>query len=73
MKVMGVIKGITIKLQDRTLNVVKAYTIVEGSNSASGCVRACHAAVPGSIPVMRGRGFCRCTSRPSTLETVYLS
>ena len=45
----------------------------EGSNSASGSVRACHAADSGLIPVVLWRGLWRFISRTSTLETVYVS
>ena len=47
----------------------------KGSNSASGSVRACHEAAPGSVPVVRGEasGNLVQTCRLSTLETVYLS
>ena len=54
----------------------QAYILLlsqEGSNSASGSVCACHVAAPASIPIVHGRGLWRFTSRPSTLETVYLS
>ena len=36
-------------------------------------VRACHVAAPGSIPVVHGGGLWRFISRPTTVETVYLS
>ena len=48
-------------------------TGTKGSNSSSGSMLACHAAAPGSIPVVHGRGLWRFISCPSTLETVYLS
>ena len=40
MKVMGVIKGITIKLQERALDVVKAYTKVDSVSTHQRARRA---------------------------------
>ena len=45
----------------------------EGCNHPSGSVCPCHSAALGSIPRARWIGLWRFISRPSTLETVYLS